>query len=74
MDGLDPCIGIGFLIKNSDDLRQFEDAFDAKKDGMLKSIACIYKERPKQSDAAGMGMGLSMNSSCSASGAACLTS
>jgi len=48
MDGLDPCIGVGFLIRNADDLRSFEDAFS--KHGRLNKIATIYKEKPKDLD------------------------
>lgn len=46
MDGLDPCIGVGFLIKNPDDLKSFEKAF--KNEGVLSKIATIYNEKPNQ--------------------------
>ncbi|CDW77084.1 UNKNOWN [Stylonychia lemnae] len=45
MDGLDPCIGVGFLIRNSEDLRTFEEAFS--KTGKLSKIATLYQDRPK---------------------------
>lgn len=38
MDCLDPCIGVGFLIKNKDDLKDFYAAF---KGGPLSKIASI---------------------------------
>jgi len=42
MDGLDPCIGVGFLIKNKEDLKKFEEAFR----GNLSNMASIFTKRP----------------------------
>lgn len=39
MENLDPCIGIGFLIKNAEDLIEFQKAFNG---GPLSEIATIY--------------------------------
>lgn len=47
MEGLDPCIGIGFLIKNAEDLKLFEKAFS--KEGTLSKISTVYKEKPNSS-------------------------
>lgn len=44
MDGLDPCIGVGFLIRNAGDLRQIEQAF---KGGVLSKLAHVYEKRPQ---------------------------
>ena len=50
MDGLDPCIGVGFLIRNRDDLKAFEEAFRKK----LSSVASVFDKRPTQVNLSGM--------------------
>lgn len=44
MESLDPCIGIAFLVGNSQELRQINEAFS--KTGKLANLANIYNERP----------------------------
>ncbi len=42
IDNLDPCIGIGFVLRNGNDLLEFENAFS--KDGKLSSLASFFKK------------------------------
>jgi len=42
IENLDPCIGVGFILKNGNDLLKFEEAF--KSGGKLNSIASFFKK------------------------------
>ena len=42
IENLDPCIGVGFVLKNGNDLEQFEEAF--KPNGKLSAIASFFKK------------------------------
>ena len=50
MEGLDTCIGVGFLIRNREDLKVFEEAFHTK----LSSLASVIEKRPTQVNLSGM--------------------
>ena len=39
MEGLDPCVGIGLLIRNGRDLREIEEAFQGEEVGKLAVVA-----------------------------------
>jgi len=46
LSALDPCIGIGFLLKNGEDLRDLESAFT---EGPLRSLASFKQEQQQLS-------------------------
>lgn len=45
LESLDPCLGIGLLIKNSSDLKLFKAAF-AKGTGPLRQLVTLYEKSP----------------------------
>ena len=45
LESLDPCLGIGLLIKNSSDLKVFKGAF-AKGTGPLSQLVTLYEKTP----------------------------
>jgi hypothetical protein len=49
MDSLDPCIGLGFSIRNANDLKKFTEAFRSG-DGPLSKIATVYNHKPKMTE------------------------
>lgn len=46
IENLDPCIGIGFVLRNGNDLKQFESAFSPN--GELSSLASFFKKTQHQ--------------------------
>jgi len=46
MESLDPCLGLCFMLKNGNDLKDIEQSFSIG--GKLKPLASIYKERPSE--------------------------
>jgi hypothetical protein len=42
IENLDPCIGVGFVLKNGNDLLEFEKAFSSG--GLLNPLASFFKK------------------------------
>jgi hypothetical protein len=45
IDNLDPCLGIGFVLKNGNDLIEFEKAFSSQGGGKLHKIASFFNNK-----------------------------
>jgi hypothetical protein len=45
IDNLDPCLGIGFVLKNGNDLVEFEKAFSSNGGGKLSMVASFFKNK-----------------------------
>jgi Peptidase family C54 len=66
LDSLDPCIGIGLLIRNGSDLRQVKEAF-SNPASPLSKLATVYEQQPLPLDHScgeGLPSKLDINISC----------